>query len=94
MPNENITDEHRHRLGWLVEAAKKDELALFEVTDKEGKPAVLVVAFDRTDDGVGGRMAPLARIDMDFNEGFTPPEGVDKITSSDEDGVDNSGVGC
>ena len=84
--SDNITEEHQMRLGWIIEAAKKDELALFEVTDKAGEPAVLMVAFDRDEMGKGGRMAPLARIDVDLVNGFTPPEGVEQVTD-EGDGV-------
>lgn len=77
--NENIKDAHRYQLGHIVEAAKEDRLALFEVTDAEGKPAVLLVSFDRDSEGTGGRMAPLARIDVDFDNEFTPPDGVETV---------------
>lgn len=90
--NDNIKDEHRYQLGYIVEAAKKDELALFEVTDAEGKPAILLIAFER-EEGGGGRMAPLARIDVDFNAGFTPPEGVETV-APEEEGLDSAGGGC
>ncbi len=91
----NITDEHRNRLGWLVEAAKRDGLALLEVNETDtGKPAVIVVAFDRDGEGAGagGRMAPLARIDVDFAKEFTPPDGVEQVNA--ETGLDNAGEGC
>lgn len=98
-----ITDTQKQQLGSIVEAAKKDELALFEVTDKHGQPAVLLIAFERDEEGKGGRMAPLARIDVDLLS-FTPPKGVETI-EPDKAGedleklrrmteVDNAGEGC
>jgi hypothetical protein len=107
----SITDEQRQQLGWIIEAASRNGLALLEVNEVgTGNPAVLLVAVDKDEEGKGGRMAPLARIDIDFVNGFTPPEGVEQVTSDDEpevsersqqcgavwgnDDVDSPGVGC
>ena len=89
----SITDEHRNAIGCIVEAAKEDRLALFEVTDAAGKPAILLVAAEHDSKGKGGFIAPLARIDVDFAAEFTPPEGVETVEPEDEE-VDSSGVGC
>ena len=87
----NITDEHQQTLNWIVEASKRDGLALFEVNEKDtGTSAVLLVAVDRDKEGAGGRIAPLARIDVDFVNDFTPPEGVEQVTDEEEP----SSVGC
>ncbi len=103
----SITEEHRTRLGWLVEAAGRNGLALLEVNETStGKPAVLIVAIDHDEEGKGGRMAPLARIDVDFAAEFTPPEGVEQVDDEDlplsdeleklrrAKEVDNAGEGC
>ncbi len=76
---DHITDDQRQQLGWIVEAAKRDGLALLEVECvSDGSPAVLLVAVDRDEEGKGGRMSPLARIDVDFVD-FDPPEGIEKV---------------
>ena len=91
----NITDEHRHRLGWIAEAAGRNGLALLEVNEAgTGKPAVLLVAVDQDETGKGSRMAPLARLDVNFVKDFTPPEGVEQVTGEEDEGVDITGVGC
>ena len=90
----SVTDEQRQTLGWIVEAAGRNGLALLEVNEADtGKPAVLLVAVDKDELGQGGRMVPLARIDVDFIKGFTPPEGVEQVIPEDED-LDNAGEGC
>lgn len=91
----NITERHRQAVAWIVEAAERKGLALLEVTCTEtGEPAVLLVAVSTDEEGKGGRMAPLARIDVDFENEFTPPEGVEATVSTPESEVDDSGVGC
>jgi hypothetical protein len=78
----NITQLHRQAVAWIVEAAEKKGLALLEVTEtKTGEPAVLLVAISTDEEGKGGRMAPLARLDMDFENDFTPPEGVETVVT-------------
>ena len=80
----NIKDAHRNAIGCIVEAAKEDRLALFEVTDAAGKPAILLVAAEHDSKGKGGLIAPLARIDVDFAAEFTPPEGVETVAPEDD----------
>ncbi len=88
----NITDEQRQQLGHIVDAAKRNALALFEVVDTEGKPAVLLVAIEEEEEE--GRMYPLARVDVAFNTDFEPPDGMEVVDPVEDEGLDNAGQGC
>lgn len=80
----NITEGHRELVSWIIEAVKREGLALLEVTENAtGKPAVLLVAVDKEVEGGGARMAPLARLDINMND-YTPPEGVEQVAKDEE----------